>query len=67
MHNKDEIYIIDLKKSDIHIFYELISFGYYTESYKNLSATVWELRDNGFKSYITRKPIKRQKKNGQSN
>lgn len=66
IHNKEEIYIINLKRIEVHMFYELITYGYYKEAYKEITATVWELSDNGFKNYINRKPIRRNKlKNGQ--
>jgi hypothetical protein len=60
-HNSDELYLINLRKHDVHTFYEMCSFGYYELAYRSLTGTVYELKDNGFRKYINRKPVRKTK------
>lgn len=57
----EELYLLNLRRQDIYTFYEMLTFGYYDVVHKTPTSTIWELKDNGFKKYLNRKPVRRIK------
>lgn len=62
VHNRVQLYEIDMTRADVHYFYESVRLGMYTMAYKELEGIVWELVDNSFKEYVKRVPMRKNKK-----
>jgi hypothetical protein len=62
IHNKVQIFEIDMTKNDVHYFFESVHRGMYRMAYKELEGIVWEQVEQGFKDYIKRVPMRKNKK-----
>lgn len=62
LHNKVQIFEIDMTKDDVHYFFESVQRGMYRMAYKELEGMVWEQIGEGFKEYIKRVPMRKNKK-----
>lgn len=61
IHNKVQIFEVDMTRADVHYFFENVRNGMYRLAYKELEGMVWELVDEGFKDYIKRVPMRKNK------
>lgn len=62
IHNKVQLFEIDLSKQDVHYFYRSIQSGMYRLAYNQPEGMVWELIEKGFKDYIKKIPMRKNKK-----
>ena len=62
VHNRVQIYEIDMNRSDVHYFYESVHRGMYKIVYRELEGIVWELNSESFKDYVKKVPMRKNKK-----
>lgn len=61
VHNKVQLFEIDMSKDDVHYFYNSVRQGMYRLAHQELEGIVWEQIDEGFKDYIKRVPMRKNK------
>lgn len=61
IHNKVQIFEIDMTKTDVHYFFESVQHGMYKLAYKELEGFIWEHVGESFRDYIKKVPMRKNK------